>query len=143
MTQKHGEVLLSSPVFLREGSKSQPPPFQLKSFMRKYKERVFCMQGSGALPNRRPKTLSDGQANVYKGFKNKTKQENLGSLFSSLLLLCQSHSGCLLTDRAEELERTVGKGGIKPGVIGRLWALEPSEAEFTTSLSSQPQFRHL
>lgn len=60
-----------------------------------------------------------------------------------LLLLHQSYLGYLLTDKAEKLERTVARARIQQGVIGRLWALEPSESEFTNFSCSQPQFHHL
>lgn len=99
------------PAFLSEGSKAQPPLFQLKTFMRKYKKGVFCMQGSGALSKQETQDYFwwVGKWSTRGLYKKKTKQENLDSSFFSLLLLCQSHSGCLLTDRTEEVERTVGR----------------------------------
>lgn len=89
VTQQHSKVLSLLP---------QLPPFQMGTSTRKYKERVFCMQGYGA-PS---KSISDAQANVCKSFKNKTKHKNLDFLFFSLLLIIQSHLGCLLIDRAKE-----------------------------------------
>lgn len=51
----------------------------------------------GLLPETRPETIADGQANVCKHFKDKTKTENLDSLFLSSPADQSITPGCLQT----------------------------------------------
>lgn len=98
------------PGFSERGKQSSTSTFSAENFYKKIQRRSFLHARIwGSFQTGDPRLFLMGRQIVYKGFKKKTKQENLDSSFFSLLLLCQSHSGCLLTDRTEELERTVGR----------------------------------
>ena len=82
-TQQCGKVLsLFSLVFQGElGKQEATSTTSAENFCEEMQGWFSICRDLGLLPKIRPKTISNGQANVHKGFKNKTKQKNLDSPF--------------------------------------------------------------